>query len=459
MYLTNSAFTTAIWSDISTGIVTLENGLSVEPIQQGATGAATAAQPSTYKPTVGARQPALITGARLIMTCPGRNFLTLKIETDQGVYGIGDATMNGREMAVAAYLEDHVIPALIGQDASRIEDIWQYFYRGAYWRRGPVTMTAISAVDTALWDIKAKMAGMPLYQLLGGKSRDRVMVYGHANGADIAETVDEVGRYIEMGYKAIRAQTGVPGLKDAYGVGRGKMFYEPAEGHRPKETVWDTHKYLTYVPQLFEKLRDTYGFDHHLLHDGHHRMTPMEAAQLAKALEPSRLFWLEDATPAENQDAFALIRQHSTTPLAVGEIFNSIWDCKDLIENQLIDYIRATVVRAGGITHLRRIADLASLYQVRTGCHGATDLSPVTMGAALHFDSWVPNFGIQEYMRHTPETDEVFPHDYRFHDGFMIVGEAPGHGVDIDEDLAAKYPYDPAYLPIARLEDGTMWNW
>ncbi|UAJ09034.1 D-mannonate dehydratase ManD [Glacieibacterium megasporae] len=400
-----------------------------------------------------------ITDARVIVTCPGRNFVTLKIETDQGVYGIGDATLNGRELAVVSYLRDHLAPCLIGRDPRRIEDIWQYGYRGAYWRRGPVTMAAIAAVDTALWDIKAKMAGMPLYDLLGGKSRDGVMVYGHANGADLEQTVDEVGRYIGMGYKAIRAQSGVPGLKDAYGVGRGTMYYEPADAALPTETVWDTRKSLNFVPKLFDKLRATYGFDHHLLHDGHHRYTPMEAANLGKALEPYQLFWLEDCTPAENQEAFKLVRQHTTTPLAVGEIFNTIWDCKDLIQNQLIDYIRCTVVRAGGITHLRRIADFAALYQVRTGSHGATDLSPVTMGAALHFDTWVPNFGIQEYMRHTPETDEVFPHAYSFADGYLHPGDAIGHGVDIDETIAARYPYKPAYLPVARLEDGTLWNW
>lgn len=400
-----------------------------------------------------------IVSARVVVTCPGRNFVTLKIETDQGVHGIGDATLNGRELSVVSYLQDHVVPCLIGRDPRRIEDVWQYLYRGAYWRRGPITMSAIAAVDTALWDIKAKMAGMPLYQLLGGRSRDRVMVYGHANGRDIAETVDAVGAYIGMGYQAIRAQSGVPGLADAYGVGRGTLYYEPADAALPSETIWDTATYLRFVPRLFDKLRETYGFDQHLLHDGHHRMTPIEAAQLGKALEPHALFWLEDATPAENQDAFRLIRQHTTTPLAVGEIFNTIWDCKDLIQNQLIDYIRTTVVRAGGITHLRRIADLAALYQVKTGSHGATDLSPVTMGAALHFDTWVPNFGIQEYMRHTDETDAVFPHDYRLDGGFLNCGEMPGHGVDIDEALAATYPYQPAYLPVARLRDGTMWNW
>lgn len=398
--------------------------------------------------------------ARVIVCSPGRNFVTLKIETDEGLYGIGDATLNGRELAVAAYLTEHVIPCLIGRDPQQIEDIWQYLYRGAYWRRGPVTMSAIAAVDTALWDIKAKAAGMPLYQLLGGKSRSGVMVYGHANGRDIDETVDEVLRYREMGYLAIRAQSGVPGLNSVYGVGRGRMFYEPADGSLPSEHDWSTEKYLDHAPRLFQRVRDAVGWETHLLHDVHHRLTPIEAGRLGKSLEPYRLFWMEDATPAENQEAFRLIRQHTVTPLAVGEVFNTIWDCKDLIENQLIDYIRATVVHAGGITHLRRIADLAALYQVRTGCHGATDLSPACMGAALHFDLWVPNFGIQEYMRHTDETDAVFPHAYSFNQGMLYPGDAPGHGVDIDEKLAARYPYQRAYLPVNRqAHDGALWHW
>ncbi|WJG09546.1 hypothetical protein [Aliiglaciecola sp. LCG003] len=205
-----------------------------------------------------------IVDAKVIVTCPSRNFVTLKITTDEGIYGIGDATLNGRELAVASYLEDHLVPCLIGKDASRIEDLWQFFYRGAYWRRGPVGMTAIAAVDVALWDIKAKAANMPLYQLLGGRSRDGVMVYGHANGATVEETVDEVGRFIDMGYKAIRAQTGVPGLASTYGVSKDKMFYEPADGNLPTENVWSTSKYLNSIPKLFETLRDTYGYDHHL---------------------------------------------------------------------------------------------------------------------------------------------------------------------------------------------------
>jgi mannonate dehydratase len=401
----------------------------------------------------------IITGAKIIVTCPGRNFVTLRIETDQGVHGVGDATLNGRELSVASYLQDHVVPCLIGRDAHRIEDIWQYLYKGAYWRRGPVTMTAIAAVDMALWDIKGKVAGLPLYQLLGGASREGVMVYGHANGATVEEAVEAALAYRAEGYRAIRIQAGVAGLASTYGVSKDRYFYEPADAALPTENLWSTEKYLRSVAPLFQAARDALGWDVHLLHDAHHRLTPIEAGRLGRDLEPFRPFWLEDATPAENQDAFRLIRQHTTTPLAVGEVFNSIWDCKHLIENQLIDYIRATVVHAGGLTHLRRIAALADLYQVRTGCHGATDLSPVAMAAALHFDLSVPNFGVQEYMRHTAETDAVFPHAYSFDQGIMHPGDAPGLGVDIDEALAARYEYKRAYLPVNRLEDGTLFDW
>ncbi|RYD59879.1 MAG: D-galactonate dehydratase family protein [Sphingomonadales bacterium] len=400
-----------------------------------------------------------IVSARVIVTCPGRNFVTLKIETDQGVYGIGDATLNGRELAVASYLTDHVIPCLIGRDAHQIEDIWQYLYRGAYWRGGPVGMSAIAAVDVALWDIKGKLAGLPVYQLLGGRCRRGVMVYGHANGDSIADTIAAAQEYKSLGYKAIRLQCAVPGLNSTYGVSKDKLFYEPADADLPTENEWSTEAYLRVVPKLFAQAREALGEEVHLLHDVHHRLTPIEAARLGKDLEPYRPFWLEDAVVAENQENFRLIRQHTTTPLAVGEIFSSIWDCKDLIQNQLIDYIRTTVVHAGGLTHLRKIAAFADIFNVRTGCHGATDLSPVSMAAALNFDISIPNFGIQEYMRHSELTDAVFPHEYRLEGGSLLVNEVPGLGVDIDEELAAKYPYRRAYLPVNRLQDGTMYNW
>ncbi|MET4433215.1 MULTISPECIES: D-mannonate dehydratase ManD [unclassified Mycolicibacterium] len=400
-----------------------------------------------------------ITDARVIVSSPGRNFVTLKVVTDDGTSGVGDATLNGRELAVASYLSDHIAPLLIGRDPRQIEDIYQYLYQGAYWRRGPVTMSAIAAVDMALWDIRGKSLGVPVHELLGGASRTGVMVYGHANGSDIDDTVAAVKRYVDMGYRAVRAQTGVPGLSGVYGVGRGELFYEPAAKGWPKEESWSTERYLEVVPELFKRVRAEVGPEIHLLHDGHHRMTPIQAAWLGRRLEDARMFWLEDATPAENQQAFRHLRAHTTTPLAVGEIFNSVHDATTLISEQLIDYIRTPPVRCGGITGARKLAAFAEVYGVKTGFHGATDLSPVAMAAALAVDITIPNFGIQEYMRHTPETDEVFPHAYTFADGYLHPGSAPGLGVDIDETLAAEYPYERAYLPVNRLLDGSIHPW
>jgi mannonate dehydratase len=400
-----------------------------------------------------------ITDAKVFVCCPGRNFVTLKIFTDEGIYGLGDATLNGRELAVVSYLKDHVLPCILGRDPFQTEDIWQYLYRGAYWRRGPVTMTAIGAVDMALWDIKGKALNTPVYNLLGGKSRTGVLVYGHANGRNISETCDEVARYISMGYRAVRAQTGIPSLLSTYGVADEKLSYEPAKKGLPPENIWSTEKYLLHVPKLFEALRAKHGDDIHLIHDVHHRLTPIEAARLGKSLEPYHLFWMEDPIAAELQEGLRIVRQHTTTPLAVGEVFNSVWDAHILITEQLIDYIRMAIVHGGGITHLRKIAALAEIYHILTGSHGATDLSPISMAAALHFDISINNFGIQEYMRHTKETDEVFPHDYYFENGYLHPGDRPGLGVDYDEHFAEKCSYQPAYLPVNRKLDGTMFNW
>jgi mannonate dehydratase len=401
-----------------------------------------------------------IAEARVIVTCPGRNFVTLKVTCEDGTTGVGDATLNGRELAVAAYLTAHVCPMLVGRDAGAIEDTWRYLYTGAYWRRGPVTMTAIAAVDTALWDIKGKHAQMPVYELLGGRSRAGVTVYGHANGVTIDDVLAAVQDYVDLGYRAVRVQAGVAGLERTYGVGRGALFYEPAEGgSAPREEVWSTRLYLNTIADVFTAVRERFGPELELLHDAHHRLSPIEAAQLGRLLEPHHLFWLEDPVSAELPASLRIVREHTTTPLAIGEVFNSIWDCEQLLREQLVDYIRATVVHAGGITHVRRILHLAELYRVRSGFHGATDLSPVCMAAALALDISIPNFGLQEYMRHTPETDAVFPHAYTFADGYLHPGEEPGLGVDIDEALAARYPYEPALLPVARLTDGTMHDW
>jgi mannonate dehydratase len=400
-----------------------------------------------------------ITNARVSLCSPGRNFVTLIVETDQGITGLGDATLNGREMAVASYLADHILPCIAGRDPFQTEDLWQYLYRGAYWRRGPVTMAAIAAIDIALWDIKGKALNTPVYNLLGGKSRNGVLVYTHANGKEMEEALDQAARYLDQGYLAVRLQCGIPGMASTYGVPKNNQPYEPAERGLPGENLWSSEKYLLHIPRLFEKARLSLGEDIHLLHDVHHRLTPIEAGRLGKTLEPYHLFWLEDPVPAELQASYRTIREHTTTPIAVGEVFNTIYDAQELIQNQWIDYLRMSVTHGGGLTHLKKAADFAAIFNVRTGCHGPTDLSPISMAAALHFGISVHNFGIQEHMPHSAETDAVFPHQYRLEQGYMTPGESPGLGVEYDEQLASRYPYQRAYLPINRKLDGTLADW
>jgi mannonate dehydratase len=407
-----------------------------------------------------------IIAAEVFVTSPSRNFVTLRITTEDGVTGIGDATLNGRELAVAAYLKEHVAQLLIGKDPHRIEDTWQFLYRSSYWRRGPVTMAAIAAVDMALWDIKGKVAGMPVYQLLGGASRNGLRAYGHASGADIPSLFDSVREHLELGYKSIRIQTAIPGIKAVYGVAAqaqasGERYdYEPAgRGAFPQEEDWDTRAYLRHLPTVFEAVRNEFGPEIPLLHDGHHRMTPIQAAKLGKALEPYDLFWLEDCTPAENQEGLRLVRQHTTTPLAIGEIFNTVWDYQTLIKEQLIDYVRAASTHFGGISPLKKVMDFAAQYQIKSGFHGPTDISPVGFAAQLHVGLAIHNYGIQEYMQHSDKTNEVFQQSMTFKDGYLHPGDNPGIGVEFNEEAAAAFPYQQAYLPYNRLVDGTVHDW
>ncbi|MEM8789674.1 MAG: D-mannonate dehydratase ManD [Pseudomonadota bacterium] len=405
-----------------------------------------------------------ITGAKVFVGGPGKNYVTLKIETDQGIYGLGDATLNNRETLPAAYLRDYITPNLIGLDPRRSEDIWQFLYRGAYFRRGPIAMAAFGAVDVALWDIKAKLAELPLYQLFGGKSRDGAMVYAHATGADLPDLMDSVAAYAEQGYKAVRVQCGIPGAPTAgYAIpekGAAGDHITDFGGIVPKTEIWDTGRYMRFMPDALMAIRERFGPDLKILHDVHHRLTPREAAAFAKTVEPADLFWLEDPTPVEDQDALRLIRQHATTPIAIGEVFNSIWDCNRLIESETIDFIRVAVAYAGGITHVRRIVDLAALHHVRTGFHGAPSHSPISMAAQHHLNAWAPNFGIQEYLvLGTPECDALFPSQHVLRDGMMQVSDAPGLGIDFDEREAERYAYKPGSHPVVRLEDGTMWDY
>jgi len=405
-----------------------------------------------------------ITDAKVFVGGPGKNYVTLKILTDQGIYGLGDATLNNRETLPAKLLEDYLIPCLVGKDPRNTEDIWQYFYRGAYFRRGPIAMAALGAIDMALWDIKGKIAGMPVYQLLGGKSREGALVYAHATGSNLGGLLDSIAHYAALGYQAVRVQSGIPGMPPGgYGVagsGDNAKHFITQFGSLPEEETWDTDKYLRYMPTVFEKIRERFGPDLKVLHDVHHRLLPREAAAFGKEIEKYDLYWVEDPTPADDQTALRLIRQQTTVPIAIGEVFNSLWDCKQLIEEELIDFIRIAVTYAGGITHVRRIVDLAGLHHVRTGFHGAPSHSPISMAAQGHINTWAPNFGIQEYLvLGTPECDALFPSEHYYRDGRFYVSDAPGLGVDFDEQQARRYSYERTYHPIVRLEDGTLWNY
>ncbi len=410
--------------------------------------------------------PALkITDVRVIVTCPDRNYVLVKMLTSEpGLYGVGDATLNGRELAVAADLEKHIAPLLIGRDPEQVEDTWQYLYRGPYWRGGPVQMTALAGVDEALWDIKGKRAGMPVYQLLGGRTRLGALAYTHASGNDFSEVEAAVRRAMERGFKCVRAQVAIPGLEGTYGTAEKKKSEEiagrvPQQADLPATELFEPSPYLRTVPKLFEHLRVKLGDEVELLHDVHEKLGPVEAARLARELEPYHLFFLEDPLRPEHKESFRLIREHSTTPIAMGELFNSLWDCVPLITEQLIDFIRCDLDHIGGITAARKVAALAELFQVKTAWHGPGDIAPPTHAANVHVDISIPNFGVQEMVFFPDVARAVMPGGPTFKDGYMVVDDSPGLGTDVNEELAKKYPYKRAYLPTARCKDGSVQDW
>ncbi len=402
--------------------------------------------------------PLKITEVRVIVTCPGRNYVVVKILTNEpGLYGVGDATLNGRELAVATALKEHIAPLLTGRDPEQVEDIYQYLYRGSYWRSGPVQMTAIAGIDSALWDIKGKRAGMPVYQLLGGRTRIGALAYTHASGRDAVEVEDGVRRGLERGFKCVRAQVALPGLASTYGTAPAKK--SDAEAGLPDTEIFEPSIYLRTVPKLFAHLRAKLGDEVELLHDTHEKLIPIEGARLAKELEPYHLFFLEDLLRPEHKESFRVIRQASTTPLAMGELFNSLWDCVPLISEQLIDFIRCDLGHIGGISNARKVAALAEAFHVKTAWHGPADVGPPTHAASVHLDLAIPNFGVQETVSWPEQTQEVLPGAPTFKAGYLNVSEAPGLGTDVNEEAAKKYPYKRAYLPTARRLDGSVQDW
>ncbi len=407
-----------------------------------------------------------IRNIKVIVTCPGRNYVVVKVETDEpGVYGVGDATLNGRELAVAAALRDHVAPLLIGRDPDQIEDIWQYLARGGYWRGGPVQMTAIAGIDLALWDIKGKVAGLPVYSLLGGRTRKGALAYGHASGETHRELLEDIQRRIEEGFRVVRVQAAIPGQPASYGIDAayGELAPEAGTGDGGPlpllERDWDPRAYLRSVPKMLEFVRSELGDSVELCHDVHGRLTPGEAARLASDVEPFKLLFLEDPVRPEHRESLRLVRRASTTPLAMGELYTTKYDALTPITEQLIDYVRCDLAHIGGLTEARKIAAIAEPFGVRTAWHGPDDIGPAAHAANVHLDCAVSNFGIQEYPGLAGTVLEVLPGAPELVDGYLLPSEAPGLGVDVDEKLAAQFPYERAYLPTVRLTDGSVHDW
>lgn len=404
-----------------------------------------------------------ITKVSVVVTCPGRNYVLVKIETDEPeLYGWGDATLNGRELAVAAALEQHLAPLLIGRDPDQIEDIWQYIFRGTYWRGGPVLMTALAGIDLALWDIKGKRARLPVYSLLGGKTREAALAYTHCGGADFAEVEEQVRAAHEAGFRVIRAQVASPGNVGTYGVlgaqEAATATWGEGDGY-PFTERWEPNSYLRTVPRLFEHLRSTVGEEIELLHDVHERLNPIQAARLLKELEPYHLFFLEDPLRPEHKESFRLLRQHSTTPIAMGELFHTRWDVLPLLTEQLIDFVRCDLGHIGGLTEARKIATIAESFYVQTAWHGPGDIAPMTHAANVHLDISIPNFGVQEMVFFSEVTRSVVTGGPVYKDGHLWVDDTPGLGTDVNETEAARYPYKRAYLPTVRRADGSVHDW
>jgi len=391
-----------------------------------------------------------IQDVKTILTQPaGSRLIVVKIITSEpGLYGLGCATFTQRFHAVHTAIEKHLKPFLIGRDVSRIEDIWQMQMVNGYWRNGPVLNNAISGVDMALWDIKGKLAGMPVYQLLGGKCREAAAVYVHADGRNPQEVTANVEAFMADGYRHIRVQMG------GYGGKSGGMV--KPEGS-PDGAYYDPREYTRKMLEMMAFVRSEVGEEVELLHDVHERLKPSEAIQFAKDVEPINLFFLEDLLAPEDLPWFERVRHQSTAPLAMGELFNHPREWQPLISGRMIDFVRMHISQMGGITPARNVAVFANMYGIRTAWHGPGDVSPVGHAGNLHLDLWAPNFGIQEWCRFPEVVYEIFPGTPEVRDGYMYPNDKPGLGIDVDEALAAKFPCEDEIIgwTQTRLPDGS----
>jgi mannonate dehydratase len=395
------------------------------------------AQEKVERAARGMRSP-IIKDVSVIATAPaGLRLCVVKITTDQdGLYGYGCATFTQRADLVVAAVEKYLKPFLVGKPADRIDDTWQACYNSSYWRNGPVLNNGISGVDQALWDIKGRQAGLPVYQLLGGKCREAADCYGHAQGNEFQQTIDSARRLMDAGFRHVRVQVGVPGMA---GYGAGRSDKKVAALHNGP--VFEPAAYIRRALKLFEECRKQLGEEIELLHDVHERVTPTQAIQFAKDVEKFKLFFFEDPLSPEDIAYFRLMRQQCATPIAMGELFNSPHEWTPLIAERLIDYIRIHVSQAGGLTPCRKIAAFGEIYNVRTAWHGPGDVSPIGHCANVALDVACYNFGVQEYSPFNEASQEVFKGCPMMKNGYLYSNEAPGWGIEVDEKAAAKYPF------------------
>jgi mannonate dehydratase len=414
----------------------------------GAGAALTARNPALEAAQAEARRGApspKITDVRAILTQPGGDHLVIvKVVTDQpGLYGIGCATHRERPLAVASAVNDYLKPFLAGRSCDDIEDIWQSAYVSSYFRSGVTLNNALSGVDGALWDILGKRAGLPVYKLLGGKVRAAVPLYGHASARELPALEDAVRKWVAQGYRYVRVQVATPGFS-GYGVG-GATTSAEVEKMRPEgvapSPVFEPTPYVNRTIEMFDFLRKKIGFDVELLHDVHERVPPAQALVLAKAVEPYRLFFLEDPFAPEDVGWFEVMRKQTTTPIAMGELFVNRNEWLPLVANRLIDFIRIHISAIGGMSLARKVAACCELFNVRTAWHGPGNVSPVGHAVNLHLDLSIFNFGIQEQNVFSDAVREVFPGAPEIRGGYMYASDRAGLGIDIDEKAAARFPY------------------
>jgi mannonate dehydratase len=343
---------------------------------------------------------------------------------------------------VAAAIEKHIGPYVTGRNCDDIEDIWQTVYVASYFRSGVTLNNALSGIDGALWDILGKRLGVPVYQLLGGKARAAVTLYAHASGRDFSEVEDGVRKWMAQGYRHVRVQTAAPGFS-GYGVSAqtsAEIQKLRPDGVQPSP-VYEPTPYVNTTIKMFEHLRAKLGFDVELLHDVHERVPPAQALQLGRLLEPYRLFFLEDPFSPEDVGWFQILRQQTSTPLAMGELFVNRNEWLPLVANRWIDFIRCHISAVGGLNMARKIASCCEFFNVRTAWHGPGNVSAVGHAVNMHLDLAVTNFGIQEQNEFSDAVREVFPGAPEIRRGYMYSNDKPGLGIDMDEKAAARHPY------------------